>query len=88
MLVLIGKMGAGVAFGTIFLLSSELFPTIVRNAGMGASSCFARFGSMLAPYVIELVSCLLIFEIGPKVTAQGSLTVKKTHLIIRLPAEC
>ncbi|XP_060068369.1 organic cation transporter protein-like, partial [Ylistrum balloti] len=52
-LVLIGKLGAGCAFGTIYLMSSELFPTVVRNAGMGACSCFARFGSMVAPYVIS-----------------------------------
>ncbi|XP_033740178.1 organic cation transporter protein-like [Pecten maximus] len=52
-LVLIGKLGAGCAFGSVFIFTSELYPTVVRNAGMGACSCFARFGSMIAPYVIS-----------------------------------
>ncbi|OWF34554.1 solute carrier family 22 member 15-like [Mizuhopecten yessoensis] len=52
-LVLIGKLGAGSAFGSVYIMTSELYPTVVRNAGMGACSCFARFGSMVAPYVIS-----------------------------------
>ena len=55
-LALIGKFGAASAFATIYLLSAELYPTVVRNAGMGASSCSARVGGILAPYIGDLVS--------------------------------
>ncbi|XP_033739920.1 organic cation transporter protein-like [Pecten maximus] len=50
-LAIVGKIGAAGAFGVIYVFSAELFPTVVRNAGMGSSSCVARVGGMLAPYV-------------------------------------
>ena len=54
-LAIIGKIGSSGAFGVIYVFSAELFPTVVRNAGMGASSCVARIGGMLAPYVAKSV---------------------------------
>lgn len=53
-LALIGKMGLSAGFSTVYIFSSELFPTVVRNAGMGASSCMARIGGMVAPYIADL----------------------------------
>ena len=46
-------------FEVIYILSSELFPTVVRNVGMGTSSACARAGSMLAPYIAQLVRTFL-----------------------------
>ncbi|XP_063226981.1 organic cation transporter protein-like [Bacillus rossius redtenbacheri] len=43
-----------VLFPAVYLLSGELFPTVVRNAGMGAASMFSRLGSVLAPFVKSL----------------------------------
>ena len=54
-LALVGKMGLSAGFSTVYIFSSELFPTVVRNAGMGASSCMARVGGMVAPYIADLV---------------------------------
>jgi len=54
-LAMLGKLGAAAAFAIIYVYSAELFPTIVRNAGLGASSCCARIGGMLAPYIADLV---------------------------------
>ncbi|KAJ8314449.1 hypothetical protein KUTeg_006599 [Tegillarca granosa] len=48
-----GKFGAAAAFGTVYIYSLELFPTVVRNGGMGLSSCIARLGGMAAPYVAK-----------------------------------
>ncbi|KAJ8314567.1 hypothetical protein KUTeg_006717, partial [Tegillarca granosa] len=53
-LAVIGKFGAAAAFGVVYQFSLELYPTVVRNGGMGASSCVARFGGMAAPYVAKL----------------------------------
>ncbi|XP_060079708.1 organic cation transporter protein-like [Ylistrum balloti] len=50
----IGKLGSKGAFVAIYIFSSELFPTVVRTGGMGASSCVARIGGMSAPYIAKL----------------------------------
>ncbi|XP_071134009.1 organic cation transporter protein-like [Mytilus edulis] len=52
-LAIIGKMGSAAAFAIIYIYSMELYPTVVRNSGMGLSSCIARIGGMVAPYVAQ-----------------------------------
>ncbi|WAR04986.1 S22AL-like protein, partial [Mya arenaria] len=42
-LSLIGKLGPAGAFSTVYVFSLELYPTVLRNAGMGTSSCVARW---------------------------------------------
>ncbi|EFN87185.1 Organic cation transporter protein, partial [Harpegnathos saltator] len=49
-----GIVGTSVSFMTAYLFSGELFPTVVRNIGVGASSMFARLGSIVAPFVVSL----------------------------------
>ena len=58
-LSLVGKLGPTGAFTTVYVFSMELFPTVLRNAGLGASSCVARFGGMAAPYVAQMVILIL-----------------------------
>ncbi|XP_060551322.1 organic cation transporter protein-like [Ruditapes philippinarum] len=53
-LSLIGKTGAAGAFASIYVYSAELFPTTVRNSGIGASSCAARLGAMAAPIIADI----------------------------------
>ncbi|XP_060068379.1 organic cation transporter protein-like [Ylistrum balloti] len=53
-LAMLGKVGAAAAFAIIYVWSAELYPTVVRNAGMGASSSCARIGGMIAPYIADL----------------------------------
>ena len=62
-LAVLGKMGMTGGFETLYVLSTELYPTVVRNVGMGTSSAFARAGSMLAPYIAQLVSSDIEFLI-------------------------
>lgn len=38
----------------LYLFTGELYPTIIRNAGVGITVMCARIGSMLAPFVISL----------------------------------
>ena len=58
-LSVLGKMFVAGAFEVLYILSGELFPTVVRNVGLGTSSAWARAGSMLSPYIAKLVSeCL------------------------------
>ncbi|XP_069135010.1 organic cation transporter protein-like isoform X2 [Argopecten irradians] len=53
-LAMLGKVGVAAAFAVIYVWSAELYPTVVRNAGMGASSSCARVGGMVAPYIADL----------------------------------
>lgn len=51
----LAKFFINMAFSAIYVYSSELFPTVIRNIGMGTSSAAARIGSISAPYVVWLV---------------------------------
>ena len=50
-LAFLGKWSVTVAFGIVYVLSAEVFPTEVRTTGLGASSCVARAGAMAAPWI-------------------------------------
>lgn len=59
-----------VAFPCVYIYAAELFPTVVRNIGVGSASTIARVGSMMAPFVATLNSvspCLppVIFGVMP-----------------------
>ncbi|XP_017772552.1 PREDICTED: organic cation transporter protein-like [Nicrophorus vespilloides] len=54
-LAMIGKLAITSSYGTIYIFSVEQFPTIIRNAGLGAASTSARMGSIFAP-VINILS--------------------------------
>ncbi|XP_066993624.1 organic cation transporter protein isoform X2 [Anabrus simplex] len=50
LLFLIGKLGITSSFGIVFVFTAELYPTMIRSAGVGASSTMARIGAMVAPF--------------------------------------
>lgn len=49
-----GKFSVMNSFDAIFVFSSELFPTVVRNVGLGTSSAAGRLGAITSPFVIWL----------------------------------
>lgn len=51
---LVGLTGAYTAFVQIYLHSSEIFPTVIRNSALGFVSVFARFGGLIAPFVVNI----------------------------------
>ncbi|KAM9769970.1 uncharacterized protein ACNS7B_007035 [Menidia menidia] len=50
----IGKGFSSASFATVVLYSSELYPTVVRQNGMGYNSFMARFGVAVAPLILLL----------------------------------
>ncbi|CAH0559511.1 unnamed protein product [Brassicogethes aeneus] len=50
----LGIVGLSISMPALYLFTGELFPTVIRNAGVGASVMFSRMGSMVAPLVIAL----------------------------------
>ncbi|XP_054158733.1 organic cation transporter protein-like [Oppia nitens] len=51
---LIGKFFITSSYGVIYVYAAEVYPTVVRQVGVGSCSVAARFGSILAPFVKEL----------------------------------
>ncbi|XP_039948191.1 organic cation transporter protein-like [Bactrocera tryoni] len=47
----IGLFGASVTFPNVYLYGGELFPTVVRNSGVGLCSFVGRVGSIIAPFI-------------------------------------
>ena len=54
-LSMIGKLSSSAAYGTIYLFSTELHPTVVRSAALALSALSASLGAMIAPYIVETV---------------------------------
>ncbi|XP_043073918.1 organic cation transporter protein [Puntigrus tetrazona] len=50
-LAMVGKFGITASFAIIYIYSAELFPTVLRQTGIGVSSMFARMGGVLAPLI-------------------------------------
>uniref|UniRef100_UPI0037E9BFD7 organic cation/carnitine transporter 2-like n=1 Tax=Semicossyphus pulcher TaxID=241346 RepID=UPI0037E9BFD7 len=53
-LALVGKMGVSGAYSFIYVIFTELIPTVVRNMGFGMASTAARIGTIICPYVVYM----------------------------------
>ncbi|XP_058411130.1 solute carrier family 22 member 13 isoform X1 [Diceros bicornis minor] len=53
-LAVVGKFATAAAFTVSYVYSAELFPTIIRQTGMGLVGIFSRIGGILTPLVILL----------------------------------
>ncbi|XP_055499258.1 solute carrier family 22 member 4-like [Leucoraja erinacea] len=80
-LVLIGKLGATCAFAMIFVYTSELYPTPLRNTGVGVSSMASRIGGIIAPYIVLLG----IYQENLPLIVMGVLMVFSAIVVVFLP---
>ena len=60
---LTGKFAVSTSLAVLYVYTSELFPTEVRNKGLGVSSVATRCGSLLAPFAALLVSAALVYTL-------------------------
>lgn len=47
----LGKFAITGSFAMVYVYAAEIFPTVVRNVGVGSASMCARVGSIIAPYI-------------------------------------
>jgi len=50
-LLFVGKWGASIGFTVVCIYTAEIFPTVVRNLGVGLASCCGRVGGLMAPVI-------------------------------------
>ncbi|XP_078071222.1 organic cation/carnitine transporter 2-like isoform X2 [Mustelus asterias] len=53
-LMMVGKAGITISFAIVYVFSAELYPTVVRNMGIGICSMASRIGSIISPYFVYL----------------------------------
>lgn len=54
----LGIFGMAGTYNLLFIYTSELFPTVVRNAALGCATQAAQMGAILAPFVVVLGGAL------------------------------
>ena len=74
LLSLLGKILITFAYAVVYLHGSEIFPTEVRNVGLGAASTIEGIGAMVAPPIG-----------GPMVTDNNDFIklMKLLHVVMR-----
>ncbi|XP_062400089.1 solute carrier family 22 member 6-A [Sardina pilchardus] len=82
-LALVGKFGITASFAIIYIYSAELFPTVLRQTGIGMASMFARMGGVLAPLINMLrdpapTVPMVIFGCAPLLGAALALALPET----------
>ncbi|KAH9508605.1 hypothetical protein Btru_052141 [Bulinus truncatus] len=80
-LVLIGKFGITGSYSTIYLYAAEVFPTVVRNQAVGASSFFENIGSIAAPNMVYVNNSMNNLPLG----IFGGMTVVGCAVVLLLP---
>uniref|UniRef100_A0A1I8J5Z5 MFS domain-containing protein n=1 Tax=Macrostomum lignano TaxID=282301 RepID=A0A1I8J5Z5_9PLAT len=53
--LLLARAHAGGIFKIDYIYTTEVYPTVIRSIGLGICSAMARFGSMSAPFVAQVV---------------------------------
>ncbi|XP_068085602.1 organic cation transporter protein [Anabrus simplex] len=55
-LAMIGKFAVTMGFVVDFIITMEMFPTVIRNIAVGMGATCARFGSLVSPYIFLLAA--------------------------------
>ncbi|XP_011302376.1 organic cation transporter protein [Fopius arisanus] len=79
---LTGRFTLSAVYGIVILYTSELFPTVARNSAVGTSCVMAHVGTIIAPYVSDLLGSVAWW--APS-TICGSLALVSGILCLGLP---
>ncbi|XP_045895551.1 solute carrier family 22 member 4-like [Micropterus dolomieu] len=80
-LEMLGKFGITSSFCVVYAVTSELFPTVIRNTAMGCCSMAARIGTIVSPFIIFLGQ---YFKALPYIL-MGALAISGGVLCLLLP---
>ncbi|RWS23965.1 organic cation transporter protein-like protein [Leptotrombidium deliense] len=81
-LTMFGKFFASSTFAILYVFSAEVYPTIVRQIGVGSCAVAGRMGSILSPFVKEMSQFTGTWF---TLTIFGSLCVLDSFLVLFLP---
>ncbi|XP_012506951.1 PREDICTED: solute carrier family 22 member 13-like [Propithecus coquereli] len=81
MLAVVGRIATAATFTIAYVYSAELFPTVVRQTGMGLVGIFSRVGGILTPLVILLEE----FYVALPMLIYGCIPIVAGLLCILLP---
>ncbi|XP_023237727.1 organic cation transporter protein-like [Centruroides sculpturatus] len=80
--VVLSRCCVSIAINTIYGFTLELYPTVVRNVGIGSCSTFSRIGAIVAPFMKDLSE--KVYWSVPFIII-GVLTLSSGFLILPLP---
>ncbi|NWR60362.1 S22AD protein, partial [Bucorvus abyssinicus] len=83
-LAVVGKFTASASFSTSYVYSAELFPTVVRQTGVGLCSMLARVAGIMAPLILLLEQ----YHRAIPMAIFGSVPVLMGLLCFLLPETC
>ncbi|XP_067675163.1 organic cation transporter protein-like [Haliotis asinina] len=86
LLACLGNTCVSAGFAALYVFTGELLPTTARNSGIGLCSMFCRGGSLVSPYINDLVMHVdgRYKKIIPTLIF-GSITALAGFLALRLP---
>ena len=79
-----GRFCISASFALLYVYSAELFPTVVRNAGMGISSLCARLGGIVTPFIVlsgehYVTLPMSVFACAALIAGIAGLTLRETQ---------
>ena len=75
-------IGVSCGFNTIYIYTTETFPTTMRQISIGTCSVFARVGSGIAPFMKELTN---VTHLSVSMTIFGLLALMNAFLVLHVP---
>lgn len=81
----LGKFGIVSAYAIIYVQATEVFPTVIRNTGIGSASSIAQLGSILAPIIGRELGkrnrslVMIIFSLVGFLAGTGTLFLPETR---------